>query len=51
MIWETENYDNKDRTFKGLNKNGNEVSSGTYFYKIEFSSGSKAETGYLSLKR
>jgi gliding motility-associated-like protein len=51
VVWETENYDNQERVFKGLNKNGNEVSSGTYFYKIEFSSGRKAETGYLALKR
>ena len=51
LVWETENYDNKDRAFKGLNKNGNEVSSGTYFYRIEFSSGRKAETGYLSIKK
>jgi len=51
LVWETDNYDNKDRVFKGLTKNGNELSSGTYFYKIEFSSGRSAETGYLSLKR
>jgi len=51
LVWETDNYDNKDRAFKGLNKNGNEVSSGTYFYKIKFSSGRKTETGYLSLKK
>jgi len=51
LVWEAQNYDNKDRVFKGLNKNGNEVSSGTYFYKIEFSSGRKAETGYLSIKK
>lgn len=51
LVWEAENYDNKDRVFNGLNKNGNEVSSGIYFYKIEFSSGRKAETGYLSIKR
>ena len=51
VVFETENYDNTNRVFKGLNKNGNELSSGTYFYKIEFSSGRKTQTGYLSLKR
>jgi uncharacterized protein (TIGR03437 family) len=51
VIFETENYDNKDRVFKGLNKGGNEVPSGTYFYKIEFSSGREAKMGYLLLKR
>ncbi len=51
VVFETQNYDNKDRVFKGVNKNGNEVSSGTYFYKIAFSNGRKTQTGYLSLKR
>jgi gliding motility-associated-like protein len=51
VIFETENYDNKDRAFKGLNKSGNEVPSGTYFYKVEYSSGRKAGMGYLVLKR
>jgi len=51
LVWETGNYDNKDRVFKGLNKNGNEVPSGTYFYKIEFSSGRETLTGYLAVKK
>jgi gliding motility-associated-like protein len=51
VIFETENYDNKDRVFKGVNKGGSEVPSGTYFYKIEFSSGREAKMGYLLLKR
>lgn len=51
VIFETENYDNEDRVFKGLNKGGNEVPSGTYFYKIEFSSGRATKTGHLLLKR
>ena len=37
--------------FKGLSDNGNELPSGTYFYKIEFSGGSPTKTGYLTLKR
>lgn len=51
LVWEAENYDNIERVFKGLNKSGNELSSGTYFYKIEFGSGRKSETGYLSVKK
>lgn len=50
-VFETENYDNVNQVFTGLNKNGNELPAGTYFYKIEFSSGRKTQTGYLSLKR
>jgi len=50
-VFEVENYNNDDRVFKGLNDNGNELPSGTYFYKIEFASGLKSETGYLALKR
>lgn len=52
MRWfETENYDNVNKVFVGLNKNGNELPTGTYFYKLEFSSGGATRTGYLSLKR
>jgi gliding motility-associated-like protein len=51
VISEIENYNNKERVFKGLNKSGNEVPSGTYFYKIEYTSGRAARMGYLVLKR
>ena len=50
-VFEVENYNNDDQVFKGLNDNGNERPSGTYYYKIEFASGLKSETGYLALKR
>lgn len=50
LVFETENYDNKDRVFKGINKSGNEVGSGIYFYKIEFTSGRKSLSGYLHIK-
>ncbi|MFN8342784.1 MAG: FG-GAP-like repeat-containing protein [Cyclobacteriaceae bacterium] len=50
-VFETDNYDNTNHVFRGLNKNGGEVPAGTYFYKIEFTSGRKTMTGYLSLKR
>jgi hypothetical protein len=45
-----ENYDNTIRVFKGLTNNGQELPSGTYFYKIEFK-GHGAKTGYLTLKK
>jgi len=50
-VFEVSNYNNTINVFRGLNDNGNELPSGTYFYKIEFSSGRKSESGYLTLKR
>lgn len=51
LVWEGVNYDNTSVVFSGQNKNGNELPSGTYFYKIEFVSGRKTQTGYLALKK
>jgi gliding motility-associated-like protein len=51
VVFEISNYDNESRIFTGLNKNGNELPSGTYFYKLEFKSGRPAKTGYLSLRK
>jgi gliding motility-associated-like protein len=51
VVFETDNYDNTSRVFRGLNKNGNELTSGTYFYRIDFSGHRKSRTGYLVLKR
>jgi len=51
LIFESTNYDNDTRVFKGINKSGNEVTSGVYFYKIEFLSGKKPMDGYLTVKR
>ncbi|MDZ7649730.1 MAG: gliding motility-associated C-terminal domain-containing protein [Cytophagales bacterium] len=50
-VFEVENYDDTTNVFRGLNDNGNELPSGTYFYKIEFESGLTTRTGYLTLKR
>jgi gliding motility-associated-like protein len=50
-VFEVEDYNNNDKVFKGLNENGNELPSGTYFYKIAFDSGKKQISGYLALKR
>jgi gliding motility-associated-like protein len=53
-VYEKSNYNNDrpgDR-FEGHNDNGKELPSGTYFYKIEFTTGNKKPlTGYLSLKQ
>ncbi len=51
LVWEGTNYDNSSIVFIGLNKNGNDLPSGTYFYKIEYATGRKTDSGYLSLKR
>ena len=51
VVWEGVNYNNTSVVFSGLNNNGGDLPSGTYFYKIEFGSGRKTETGYLSLKK
>lgn len=50
-VFEVGNYNNTTNVFSGLNDNGNELPSGTYFYKIVFNSGRKSEAGYLTLKR
>lgn len=50
-VFEVSNYNNTTNVFNGLSENGSELPSGTYFYKIEFESGRKSETGYLTLKR
>lgn len=51
VVFETTNYNNTTNVFKGLSKNGNELPSGNYFYKIVFPNGGKNLTGFLSLKR
>lgn len=50
-VFEVSNYNNTTNVFRGLNDNGNELPSGTYFYKIEFANGRKSENGYLILKK
>jgi gliding motility-associated-like protein len=51
LVFDVSDYNNTDRAFTGVNKNGNELPSGTYFYKIEYGTGRKVKNGYLSLKR
>ncbi len=50
LVFDIENYNNIDRVFTGHSKNGIELPSGTYFYKIELS-GNKPLTGYITLMR
>ena len=45
-LWSANNYDNVTNVFTG-----GDLPAGTYFYKIEFASGRKTVTGFLSLKR
>lgn len=49
-VFEVDNY-SEANAFRGLNNNGNELPSGTYFYKIVFNSSGKTQTGYLVMKR
>lgn len=51
LVFEIDNYDNNTRRFDGINKNGNPLPGGVYFYKIEFFSGRPSLSGYLTLKR
>jgi surface protein len=50
-VWEGTNYNNDSVVFTGKNNNGNELPSGTYFYKIQFAGNRKTETGYLVIKK
>lgn len=50
-VFEVENYNNDTNRFDGKNNNGNELPSGVYFYRIEFSSGREELTGYLTIKK
>jgi len=49
-VFKVKNYNNDDRVFAGNTNSGNELPSGTYFYKITFAAG-KTLTGYITLKR
>lgn len=49
-VFSTKDYNNADRVFKGVNKNGNKLPSGVYFYRIVFTDGPKKLEGWLELK-
>ncbi len=50
-VFDVKDYNNTTHVFTGHNNSGDELPAGTYFYKIEFSSGKEMKTGYLTLKR
>ncbi|MEQ9208981.1 MAG: gliding motility-associated C-terminal domain-containing protein, partial [Pseudomonadales bacterium] len=49
VVFEIDDYDNQDRAFTGVSNKGKELGGGVYFYKIEFKSGRKTITGYLTV--
>jgi gliding motility-associated-like protein len=51
-VFDVRDYDNADplKRFQGFNNNGDELPSGTYFYKVEYDN-AVAKSGYLSLIR
>jgi gliding motility-associated-like protein len=51
LVWEGKNYNNTSVVFRGLNRNGSELPSGTYFYQIRFASTRDALSGFLALRR
>lgn len=50
LVFEVDDYDNVSRVFTGVSSQGKELPAGTYFYKIDFSSGSPL-SGFITLKR
>jgi gliding motility-associated-like protein len=50
LVFEVNDYDNVSRVFTGVSSQGKELPAGTYFYKIDFSSGSPL-SGFITLKR
>ncbi len=51
VVYEAEDYNNTTIAFKGFGKNGEVLPPGTYFYRMDFSSGIPFKTGYFSLRR
>jgi hypothetical protein len=51
QVWHGTNYDNSSVVFTGVSDGGSDLPSGVYYYKINFSSGRKTETGFISLRR
>ncbi|MBS1680875.1 MAG: gliding motility-associated C-terminal domain-containing protein [Bacteroidetes bacterium] len=50
-VFSISDYNNNDHVFRGVDNNGKELPSGTYYYRIDFTSGRPTLTGFLSLKR
>lgn len=51
LVWHGSNYNNTSVVFNGTGDGGGDLPSGVYFYKIDFTSGRKKLTGFISLRR
>lgn len=53
QVFGTQNYNDETpgKRFEGFGSDGKSLPSGTYFYKIEFSDGRSAMTGYVALQQ
>ena len=52
VVWRMDNYNNRDKSWKGDNMDGSPLPSGTYFYVIEVSGNSSASgSGWIQLTR
>lgn len=51
LVFETTNYNNTDNVFTGVSNRGEQLPSGTYFYKVTFKRSRPEINGYLSLRR
>lgn len=51
VVFEVEDYNNISRFFSGQSKNGGKLPAGMYFYRIDFNSGLKSKTGFISLRK
>lgn len=51
VVFEIDDYDNLSRVFTGQTNSGNDLPSGTYFYKIDFALSKSSINGFITLKR
>lgn len=50
-VFEKDNYDNVNGTFKGKSDSGSDLADGTYYYVLDKGDGDKRLTGFLYLRR
>jgi gliding motility-associated-like protein len=50
-VYDALGYNNTTIAFKGIGTNGDILPPGTYFFRIDFTSGIPVKTGYFSLRR
>ena len=50
-VFSATNYDNYSNVFRGISKDGKDLPTETYFYKLSFQSGVPERTGFISLRR